>query len=806
MTGHNSDSCPKRVCFYCGKLGHDLFSCSDFRTALHRRQKFNRDPLFSIDPKTCGSHKFDEKVWPLACYRCGQSHAPWRCPLVSPRCALCGEPGHYSRMCDFWFLGQLSVVWLVYSRYNTLLQRLLLLKKYIRDEFTFSSKGEFDVKCILQKSIKLLRKYGENIGKYLRIVRNNRDKIYNIFSEQLKYLLSESPRMKLISRYDTSKSKHFKYGDFRSKQSLQGDSSLPLVLIAHSKGSSRPPDLVQPVMSLKEQLEEYVKVFSHSPDTTKIFHATQPSLIVETCRIPPKLIGRVVLQSYKEAIRDLSFRQVKYKPVIFMMNKVIGLPLMSSHEIQMFMNPFNIYCCKCGESGHSALECRILRRGMPTLPLAELAPRGNRNLSDGERKEVREREREIGSYIYTNISRDSSSCTSLTHGKEKTVTASEASHFDTFLLVRDIEEKRRVSDCQKSGGTSSLSSLGSDSTIRTNKTLIPGDISGILSSSSSRSSRTSHSLPSKPVKRAFDEEVFARSCLDSDGCCAYSCEKVWRVDHCERIRRSGCPGICEDISEDVWMALELIQDDITSASWDDDSAEEDIPPHADTTQPKQSAAKKRRSQPQQYQSGMKKQTGTRGGQDTGGKRRHAERARGKRTARDYRKKRAQGCYVRGLFLDGARWDYEHHQITDQLPKELYSVMPRIRFKPEQHHKPPPDTSSSKYVCPMYKTLERAGVLSTTGHSSNYILPVELPSNKTQAVWIKRGAVLQHHKPPPDTSSSKYVCPMYKTLERAGVLSTTGHSSNYILPVELPSNKTQAVWIKRGAVLVCALDD
>ncbi|GKT17068.1 Dynein axonemal heavy chain 1 [Aduncisulcus paluster] len=101
----------------------------------------------------------------------------------------------------------------------------------------------------------------------------------------------------------------------------------------------------------------------------------------------------------------------------------------------------------------------------------------------------------------------------------------------------------------------------------------------------------------------------------------------------------------------------------------------------------------------------------------------------------------EGCYVRGLFLDGARWDYEHHQITDQLPKELYSVMPRIRFKPEQHHKPPPDTSSSKYVCPMYKTLERAGVLSTTGHSSNYILPVELPSNKTQAVWIKRGAVL-----------------------------------------------------------------
>jgi len=54
----------------------------------------------------------------------------------------------------------------------------------------------------------------------------------------------------------------------------------------------------------------------------------------------------------------------------------------------------------------------------------------------------------------------------------------------------------------------------------------------------------------------------------------------------------------------------------------------------------------------------------------------------------------------------------------------------------------------------------------------------------------------------------YVCPVYKTARRAGTLSTTGHSTNFVLYLNLPMQEKHAEkhWYKRGVAMLTTLSD
>jgi len=64
-----------------------------------------------------------------------------------------------------------------------------------------------------------------------------------------------------------------------------------------------------------------------------------------------------------------------------------------------------------------------------------------------------------------------------------------------------------------------------------------------------------------------------------------------------------------------------------------------------------------------------------------------------------------GCYIRGLFVEGARWDTETNVLAESRPKELYTDMPVMWLIPISNRKQP---DSGFYLCPVYKTLTRAG--------------------------------------------------------------------------------------------------
>ncbi|KAB5518561.1 hypothetical protein PHYPO_G00167460 [Pangasianodon hypophthalmus] len=72
-----------------------------------------------------------------------------------------------------------------------------------------------------------------------------------------------------------------------------------------------------------------------------------------------------------------------------------------------------------------------------------------------------------------------------------------------------------------------------------------------------------------------------------------------------------------------------------------------------------------------------------------------------------------GVLVHGMFMDSSRWDDVNMVMEDALPRVMNPMLPVVQ----------------------------AGTLSTTGHSTNFVVTVMLPSNRPNDYWISKASAL-----------------------------------------------------------------
>jgi dynein heavy chain len=90
-----------------------------------------------------------------------------------------------------------------------------------------------------------------------------------------------------------------------------------------------------------------------------------------------------------------------------------------------------------------------------------------------------------------------------------------------------------------------------------------------------------------------------------------------------------------------------------------------------------------------------------------------------------------------IYFSACRWDDDHHIVVDSHYGQMQSELPVMHMMPRQNFTRPADD----YVAPLYKTSVRAGVLSTTGHSTNFVVSAHLPSKQNSDYWVCKGAAL-----------------------------------------------------------------
>merc|ERR1719493_439080 len=132
---------------------------------------------------------------------------------------------------------------------------------------------------------------------------------------------------------------------------------------------------------------------------------------------------------------------------------------------------------------------------------------------------------------------------------------------------------------------------------------------------------------------------------------------------------------------------------------------------------------------------------------------------------DTDKRVERGVLIFGLFIDGAGWDGVNNTLQDLPPGVRFSSLPEVHLVPirtdlvqsarnsittsttgktttSSPSRTPPPTVTPIYSCPLYRTPLRTGTMSSTGHSTNYVMCIDIPiEGYSSDYWVSRGTAL-----------------------------------------------------------------
>ncbi|CAL6104222.1 Dynein_heavy chain [Hexamita inflata] len=98
-------------------------------------------------------------------------------------------------------------------------------------------------------------------------------------------------------------------------------------------------------------------------------------------------------------------------------------------------------------------------------------------------------------------------------------------------------------------------------------------------------------------------------------------------------------------------------------------------------------------------------------------------------------KEPTSVWIHGLYCDCGFFDLQKGKLEQSKEGILYPKLPYIKMIPVESK---PDKVDVGYTCPVYKTSQRAGVLSSTGQSTNFILPMIVPTDHTEDYFVRFG--------------------------------------------------------------------